>query len=137
MASETFTLDAPGLAKLAAQLALLLRQDAELRAQQANNAPQASAFDQPSGGVTGATEYNITEAQAASKNFYQLVITFDATSGSGRYRIDGASPTPAGAGVGIPSGGVVLTITGANNIRNFKMVAETGQTLKFARYLFT
>lgn len=133
--SDTFILDAPGIAKLAAQIAAIIRQDSDLRHVQGRNAPIAKYFDQPTGGVTGATVYLISQAQNGNEDFYQLVLTFDAASGSGRYRIDGPPPTPT-IGVAIPAAGVVLTITGADNIKNFKMIAEAGQTLTFARYVF-
>jgi len=134
--AEPFSVQIPGLAKLVAQIAALLRNDAEVRAEQANNAPQASDFDdQTATGITGATIYKITPALSGSKRYYQLVLTFNAASGSGRYRMDGPAPQPA-VGIPIPSGGVVLTITGAANIQNFQMIAEAGQTLTFSRYLF-
>lgn len=135
-------IDAPGIAKLAAQLAALLRSDAALRNTQGANAQQAKYFDQPgvfssvnSVAVTGNVVYSIVQAQTDNEKFYSLVLTFDATSGSGRYRIDGPIPTPT-IGTAIPAAGVVLTIIGADNIRNFKMVAEAGQTLVFSRYVF-
>lgn len=137
---ENFALQAPGLAHLTAQMAALLAQTAEVRAEQAKNAAQASNFDQQGfqgvGGVTGDTVYSITEAQSAAKRFYQLVITFDAGSGAGRYRLDGGTPRPT-EGIPIPAGGVVLVITGGSNIQQFKMVAEAGAVLTFARVLFT
>jgi hypothetical protein len=133
--NTTFVLDSPGLAKLVAQIAALIRSDADLRKVQSQNALQAKYFDQPAGGVTGATVYSITQAQNNNELFYQLVLTFDAASGSGRYRIDGPPPTPT-TGIAIPAGGVVLTITGADNIKNFKLTAEALQTLTFARYVF-
>lgn len=140
--AETIVLDSPGIAKMAAQLAALLRQDASLRETQGRNAPQARYFDQPgvfsaigSVAVTGAVVYSILQAQSGSEVFSSLVLVFDATSGSGRYRIDGIAPT-ATIGVAIPAGGVALTIPGHDNIRNFKMIAEAAQTLQFSRYLF-
>jgi hypothetical protein len=39
-------------------------------------------------------------------------------------------------GVAVPAGGVVLQIPGIDNIKNFRLTAEAGQTLTFARYLF-
>lgn len=132
--ADSFVLDAPGIAKLAAQLAAMLRQDADLRSLQSANAPQATAFDdQTTPGISGVNVYAIADAQ--SRDFYSLVLTFSAASGSGRYRIDGPAPGQA-VGVPIPAGGVVLNIVGANNVRNFKMIPEAGQTLTFARYLF-
>lgn len=139
MPPQDYELVAPGIGKMVASLGAIVRQDATLRAEQAKNAPVASGFDQQGfqgvGGVTGNTVYSINEAQAASRLFYQLVITFDAGSGSGRYRIDGPQPSPA-VGIPIPAGGVTLTITGANNIQAFRMIAEAGQILTFARNLF-
>lgn len=138
--TDVYQLDSQGLAKLVAQVAASLRSDADLRQIQGNNAQQAKAYDQPgvvagSPAVTAAVIYAIAEAQG-QVSYYSMVLTFDTNSGSGRYLMDGPTPTPAGFGVGIPAGGCVLTIIGANNIKNFKMVAETGQTLTFARYLF-
>jgi hypothetical protein len=143
MAGPIYQLDAPGLAKLVGQLAALLRQDPELRAIQAANAPACRYFDQPgvftrvgSVSVTGTVVYQIQEAQnQQAETFAQLVLVFESTSGSGRYRIDGGQPS-ATVGTQIPAGGVVLTIPGQANIRNFKMMAEAAQTLVFSRMLF-
>jgi hypothetical protein len=139
---DDLQLHAPGIAKIAAQLAVLIRADADFRKLQGQNAQQAKYFDQPgvfttigSVAVTGVVLYSIQQAQSDNEKFYSLVLTFDATSGSGRYRIDGPAPT-ATIGVAIPAGGTVLTILGADNIRNFKMIAEGGQTLSFSRYVF-
>lgn len=130
-------LEAPGIRKLVDQQALALRQDAELRAVQGANALQAKNFDQPAGGVTGNTLYLITEAQIqSSQKWPLLILTFETASGSGRFRIDGGTPTPT-QGTQIPSGGgFTLTIPGIEQIRNFRMIAEGGQTLLFSRYLF-
>lgn len=140
--ADPILLNAPGLAKLVEQLSTLIRADGELREIQGRNAPVAKYFDQPgvfttigSVAVTGNVVYKIVQAQSDRETFYQLVLTFDTTSGSGRYTIDG-TPVSATVGVGIPSGGCVLTITGHNNIKNFQMMAEGGQTLQFARNLF-
>lgn len=142
---QTFTLDAPGLAKLTDQIAALLRQDAQLRALQGQFAQQAKYFDQPGvassfGGtgtvVTGAVLYRIQEIQTRSQEkFSTLVLVFETTSGSGRWRIDGAAPTPT-IGTQVPAGGIVLTIPGYENIKNFQLMAEATQTLVFSRYLF-
>lgn len=140
MAEQQYELDAPGLGKIAAAITSLVNQNAALRAVQAANAPQATAFDQQGlqgvGGISGNTLYVILEAQAQNRAFSQLVMTFDAGSGAGRYRMDGANPT-AIRGIPVPAGGVVLVITGRNNIEQFKLIAEAGQTLTFARYLFS
>ena len=137
-------LDSDGLARLVAQVAASLRQDAALRDIQGRNAQQAKYFDQPGvfprGGVippavTGNVVYNIVEAQSGSEVFYSLVLTFDQASGSGRFRIDGSNPTVT-TGIQIPAAGTVLTILGNDNIQRFRMIAEAGQTLTFGRYLF-
>lgn len=136
-------LNSPGLAKLVAQVAALMRSDAGLRAIQGQNALQARYFDQPgvfsdvgSVSVTGAILYQIAEIERRkSEVFSTLVCVFETSSGSGRYRIDGRAPTPT-IGVQVPSGGVVLTIPGMDNITNFRLMAEAGQTLVFSRYLF-
>jgi hypothetical protein len=143
MAPTIYQLDAPGLAKLVSQIAALLRQDPELRAIQTGNAPACRYFDQPgvfsnvgSVSVTGGVNYKIAEAQrSGAEVFAKLILVFESSSGSGRYRIDGplASPT---VGTQIPSGGIVLTIPGQTNIRNFSLMAEGGQTLVFSRMLF-
>lgn len=136
-------LGAPGLAKLVAQNAMGLRQDGELRGIQSANAAVAKYFDQPgvfsvngSVAVTGTVVYSIVEAQSGNEKFSSLLLTFDATSGSGRFRIDGGTPTPT-IGQAIPSGGITILIEGWVNIKNFRLAAEAAQTLAFARSLFS
>lgn len=121
-----------GLYHVVSELAALLRQDAALRAIQSGNALSPLAFDQPTGGITGATIYTVVEA-GPNATIAMLEITFDSTSGTGRYMINGQIPTAAGGGIFIPSGAGVLRVLGGQNIRNFRMIAETGQTLTFAR----
>lgn len=149
--AETFQLDAPGIAKIAAQVAAILRADSGLRALQSQNASPARYFDQPGvaggspglGGITGTTPaitgnvvYEIQECKNRQGEIYaSLILVFDGASGSGRFRIDGGAPTPT-VGKQIPAGGIVVRITGYENIRNFKLIAEAGQTLTFARELF-
>lgn len=143
MAQGQIVLDAPGIAKLAAQLAMLLKDGADLRDLRAQNAQVAKYFDQPgvftqvgSVAVTGNVLYEIVECQQRQGEKYSsLVLVFDSASGSGRYRIDGGNPTPT-IGFQVPAGGIVLTIPGYDNIRNFKLIAEAAQTLTFARALF-
>lgn len=145
----TTIIDAPGIAKIVEQITIALTQGSDLRAVQARNAPQASNFDQRGfqgavsaslptamqNPVSGNEVYEFAEAQSQGKGFYQAIITFDAGCGSGRYRVDGVDATPL-QGIPIPAGGVVLVITGQDNIRNFTMVAESGQNLTFARNLY-
>lgn len=140
--ADPIRLVSDGIAKIVAQLAAFLRADGDLRQTQSRNAPQAKHFDQPgvfssigSVAVTGNVVYLIFEAQADNEIFSSCVLTFDAASGSGRFRIDGPNPTPA-IGTQIPAAGAVLTINGQDNIRNFRMIAEAGQTLTFTRQVF-
>lgn len=127
------TIDAGILRTIARELLVLLRSDAALREVQGINAPRASYFDRPAGGVTGNTVYTI--AQAQQEVFSSLVITFDQASGLGFYRIDGVAASPT-VGVEIPAGGGILTIQGSDNIKGFSMAAQAAQTLLFARYLY-
>lgn len=133
---ETITVQSTALAKMVDQLSAMLRQDARLRTEQAKNAPYATAFDDQTGvGVSGNTVYLFQEAQTGDRIFHSAALSFNAVSGSGRYRIDGPVPLPA-VGMPIPAGGVVLNIVGHMNVRNFRMIAEAGQVLTFSRYLF-
>jgi len=140
--AETFTLDAPGLAKIAAQVAMILRAGPDLRDLQGRNAAVPKYFDQPgvftavgSVTVTGSIVYKIVEVQQRQGEIYSaLVLVFETGSGSGRFRIDGANVSPT-VGSQVPAGGIVITIPGYEAIRNFQLMAEAGQTLVFSRYL--
>jgi hypothetical protein len=137
-----FQLDAPGLAKIAAQVAMILRAGPDLRDLQGRNAALTKYFDQPgvfsnvgSVSVTGNVVYKIAEVQQRQGEIYSaLVLVFETSSGSGRYRVDGPPPSPT-VGSQVPAGGVVITIPGYESIRNFALMAEALQTLVFSRYL--
>lgn len=86
--------------------------------------------------VTAAAVVRISRVAAAAESFSILMITFSETSGRGRYQITGGEPTAAGVGMPIISGGTTLIIKGVDNINNFKMVAETGQTMEYNALLF-
>lgn len=126
-------IDAGVLRTIALELLVLLRSDARLRELQGLNAPRAIYFDRPAGGITGAQVYTIVQAQ--QQTFSSLVITFDAASGAGFYRIDGTPASPT-VGVEIPAGGGTITIQGSDNIKGFSMAAQAAATLVFARYLY-
>jgi len=137
-------LGSPGLARLVAQGAMALRQDTELRGIQSANAAVARYFDQPGvfsaqGGVgtpvTGAVVYQVQEAQSGNEKFSSMLLTFDAASGAGRFRIDGGQVTPT-VGQAIPAGGITILLEGWVNIKNFRLIAEAGATLTFSRTLF-
>lgn len=129
------TLHAPVIARIAEEVLLLIKSDATLRKVQGANAPQASYFDRQVGLASG-TIYTITQALSGNEIFSSLVVTFDVASGAGFYRVDGQSGTLPTVGVEVPAGGGILTIMGHDNIRNFVLTAQTGQTLTFARYLY-
>lgn len=87
--------------------------------------------------VTDTTVQQLREVfpECLTQNFTTAFIAFDVASGAGRYRSDGPFPDPAGAptdGLPIPTGGYTLTITGADNIRDFAVIAETGSTLNMS-----
>lgn len=111
---------------------LIARSDQELRELQAKESPKASYFDQRT--VASPTVYKITEAQADTEIFATLVITFEATSGLGRFRVDNTPATPT-TGNQLPAGASTLTINGADSIKGFSMVAEAAN-LVFARQLY-
>jgi hypothetical protein len=128
------TIDAPILSVIAKEVFALLKSDARLRELQANNAPRAS-YGQ-AGTATSAAETVINEARSGNgETFAQLMITFDSTSGAGRYRLDG-TPATAAVGLEIPAGGGTIIITGMDNIKGFSMIAQGATTMPFFRYLF-
>lgn len=139
----TGKIDAPVLAKLAAMVAAILRQDATLRETQSNNAPRASlmgngtgiTFDGTNATLTASAIVKIPEAQQ-QETFYQVQVFFPTSAGSARYTLNGVVPTAGGNGIPIPSGGYTLTITGSDNIKNFQMICETGQTALFVYQLY-
>ncbi len=136
MAGLQGTVQAPIIRLIAQEILSLIQNDYELRKIQGRNAQQACYFDAQS--ITGATKYQITEANSGNEIFTTLVVTLDATSGSGRYRVDINNTVAPGltGGHNIPAGGGIITITGHNNIKNFTMIADAGQTLIFARNLY-
>lgn len=131
---STFEAQIPGLAKLVAMLGAFVRDDKDLRLEQAKNAPQASYFGQQT--VTSAAVFEIPEATSEAQGFSGAVIFLDAASGAGRYTIHGTPPTAAGRGIPIPAGGAVIDIDGTVNVTRFKVIAETGQTLNLTYQLF-
>jgi hypothetical protein len=70
-------------------------------------------------------------------DYSTAIVTFTEASGRLRYSIDGQPPQPDGSsGVQIPSGGGILTVRGAQNIRDFQVVGETGQSGNMTVQLF-
>lgn len=95
---------------------------------------RAIAFEQ--GDVTDAAVERIDRLAADTEAWSILYIQFSQPSGTGRYLITGTNPTAAGFGMPILSGGSQLIIRGVDNINNFRMIAETGQTMQYNALLF-
>ncbi len=71
-----------------------------------------------------------------SQVFTSMDIQFTQASGSLRYDFTGRGPTAAGRGFQFPSGGGMLSVSGAENIRNFRLICETGQLANFTVILY-
>ncbi len=132
--ANPLVLDSPGIAKLAAQLAAMLRMDVGLRRTQGGNAPQCKVFRQGTLGVVNIESF--IEAANQNVSYTSAIVMFQDTSGRGRFRIDGGLPAVTGIGFPIPAGGGILPVNGIGNILQFRMIAETGSTLDFSYGLF-
>lgn len=88
------------------------------------------------GTVTDTDVSTIQRVQSQAEEYSILLLQFSETSGRGRYLITGANPSAAGVGMPIISGGTQLTIRGVDNINNFRMISETGQTMEYNALLF-
>lgn len=128
-------LTAPIAATIARELYALLRQGADARQLQGANASRAQF---PLGGtITNAIVTTIPEAFSGNgQQFFQMLMVLDPTSGALNFRIDGENPTAAvSGGFTVPAGGGSIVITGNDNIRNFKAIAQAGNVF-FFRTLF-
>jgi hypothetical protein len=133
--------------KMSKVLIAFFKNDRDLRAEQSANEPLADGFQQGSNNATADTTSvppNGSQNQqqpfsvfldgltSTAKKYSYVEVLIESSSGSGRYSLEpGVIPTPSGAGHQIPSGGTTITIPGVENIKNFKMIAETGQTLTY------
>lgn len=128
-------IDAVALAKIVQALSLFVSNDAALRGIQAINAPRCRYLIRQT--VT-TVPLGIPEAQANEKFAYMLY-QVETVSGAGRYTPgNGANPDAAGVnGLEIPAGGTIITIEGAENIKNFRIIGATGATLTSNYALFT
>lgn len=126
----------PGLARLVEFTRLFVQNDAALRKIQAQNAPRAM-FGQPLAlpglaFVDASAVYRLPANFSNAAVFSTMVVIIDGTSGSARYRLDGADPSPVVAptsGILIPAGGTVLTIDGTDNIRQWAIIAEVANQI--------
>jgi hypothetical protein len=135
MAIET-SIRGPYLDNTLELLRQLVQEPLKFRETRAENSPYALYYDQPTGGVTGNTQYLIEQAQSGSERFSALFISFEQTSGAGRYMVTASPPMSPTIGFPIPTGASFIVIEGHQDIKNFKMMAEAGQTLLFSRVLF-
>jgi len=129
----TGELSGPFLENTLRLLQELLSQDLEFREKRAVNAPLAVYYDQTT--ITGAVQYRIEQAQSNAEYFTEMLIVFDQTSGLGRYMLTSERAQPA-RGFPIASGASFLRVVGQQNIKNFTLIAQAGETLVFSRVLF-
>ena len=122
----TERLYAPALVEIVALLKLI--------AGDPTTVDQALVYEQ--GTVTDTVAVAIQRVQAQIENYSILIVAFSETSGRGRYLPTGSSPTAAGVGMPILSGGAVIIVRGTDNINRFRMIAETGQTMEYNALLF-
>jgi len=141
---------APVIAKIYDAINLFVLDSWKLRKQQAMNAARAKYDHQGAITATGWTDtaaahpspatgigaWFAYEAQQEDQIFSSLLFTVDSTSGTGRYFITGREPTPAGEGFEIQSAGFQILIQGHENIKAFRVIAESGQTLNYTASLF-
>lgn len=123
------------LRSILAKLAGLVSLDFDVRAERTLQAERGVLF--VSSPVTAAAPVLLENVapDVIVKDFTTALICFDSGSGSGRYRYDGQSPlsaATAAAGLPIPAAGFVITITGALNIRSFRVIGEPLQTLNMS-----
>ncbi|HJR08434.1 MAG TPA: hypothetical protein VJ842_14325 [Pyrinomonadaceae bacterium] len=104
-----------------------VRDDQSLRVSQAANAPLAQGFQQGTIIDTALTVF--TDAQG-TRAYSFLIVLLEDTAGACRYTVDATQPTNT-RGHKAPAGGTVIEIPGAQNIKNFKIIAEAGASAAF------
>lgn len=110
-------------------LRLFVENDFQLRKTQSENSPLASGFQQgtaASGQITDTAVVVFNAAADGTRKFSYIEVLIETTAGACRYTLDASAPTAAGRGHQIPAGGGNLTIPGAENVKNFKIICETG-----------
>jgi len=126
-----FTVEAPGLIQMILQvlqyLWKLITNDKELRVQRSQNAPQILKENNVT--VDSTAVFTIPGADSMQQTFTTLLVVTDEASGKGRYNVSGRAPTAAGQGIPVPSGGTFIEVEGNVAIRQFAIIAESGQTL--------
>lgn len=130
------SLTIPAIVQMADDIAKFVRNDWALRSIQSKNSPRA-VFGQAlilpgllfvdSSGV-----YRLPQANSENNQFSFMTVLIYPASGAGCYRLDGVEPRSTGSvldGIQIPAGGTILEIEGADNIRQFAIIANTGAQL--------
>lgn len=85
--------------------------------------------------VTDAAVSFVEQAVDRSQVWSTMLIQFTEASGALRYNVTGREPTQT-RGLQFPTGGGTLEINGAENIRNFRVICEAGNTAAFVALLF-
>jgi hypothetical protein len=132
MSAVTGELQSSGVAQLVNDIGLFVRNNAKLRAEQARNAPQCAVLAAMAV-VAGAAAVRIPEAQG-SDDFAFAVIVVETTSGAGRYDPGQGNPATAARGLEIPAGGVIISIEGATNIRQFSVFGVGALAITYALF---
>lgn len=137
MADDNIKLRMPAAAAIARELYAMLRAGADVRELQGANASRAQF---PLGGtITNAAITTIPEALSGNgQQFFQMLMVFDPTSGPVNFRIDGDLPTVTlgTGGFATPGGWSQIVITGNDNIKNFRAIAQSATAAPFFRVLF-
>jgi hypothetical protein len=120
-----------GIHRTNALLALLVSHDRALRVIQSLNTERGIAFESQTIASTAAQQLTRVQAQR-DKPWSGVYITCPATSGEGKYRIDGPAAGIA-SGQDIPAGFFELWIAGVDNLRNLSLIA-TGATALVINY---
>ncbi len=134
------TAKVPALQALVEQLSLFVQDNWVLRKVQSLNTARSHYFF--TGTLTGATVLLFEPAQQSDQVFSYLYLTTDNVSGYGRYRIDGQPPNGGTGAAGSQTGfqvinqGAAILIAGHENIKGFRMVVESGQTIYYTASLF-
>lgn len=126
------------LPKIVELLDLFAKDNWALRKERAKNAARSAYFN---GGntLTGATVLEIPQAQQSDQTFSYLLFVTDELSGKGRFRTDAIAPdVSVNPPVGLPifNAGFEVIIRGHENIKGFRVMAESGATLRYTYELF-
>lgn len=123
------------LNKMLTALVGLLTLDDKVRAQRTLVAERGVNFQGLVVTNAAVTAFEVLIPDVITKDYTTALIMFDTASGAGRFRYDGQNPVAAAtaaAGLPIPAGGFQFRLTGALNIRSFRVIAEGGTNLNLS-----